>query len=118
MPLLDYLPTRNCPSPLFLCSFTTADLADVPSLAGNFASTEEENCRHIVEILSCGCNPCLSSGSESERERKRNRREKKRRRRESDKWAPPLFFFFALVTYMWDTLFLTPLMIGMPRQHT
>ncbi|KAF0897013.1 hypothetical protein E2562_031313 [Oryza meyeriana var. granulata] len=45
--------------PLFLCSFTAANDADVTSPARNLVSAGEENCRRIVEILSYGRNPML-----------------------------------------------------------
>uniref|UniRef100_A0A453KER7 Clp R domain-containing protein n=1 Tax=Aegilops tauschii subsp. strangulata TaxID=200361 RepID=A0A453KER7_AEGTS len=60
MPLLGRLPTRARPPPLFLCSFASADDADVPSPAGSIAGgAGEENGRRIAEILARGRNPML-----------------------------------------------------------
>ncbi|KAF0908487.1 hypothetical protein E2562_025449 [Oryza meyeriana var. granulata] len=60
MPLLGRgLPTRSRSPPLFLCSFATANNADVPSPARNLVDAGEENCHRIAEILSRGHNPML-----------------------------------------------------------
>ncbi|RLM58386.1 uncharacterized protein C2845_PM18G13450 [Panicum miliaceum] len=61
VPLLGRLPARARPPPLFLCSFASADDAQVPSpapaLAG--AAPGENNHHRITEILSRGRNPML-----------------------------------------------------------